>query len=112
MQLSRSALVVSLSLLSVSSNALSGVYKCPGLKDDLEAKDVAEKADSITIEPESADWGDFEENGIQYKNVLYSVVENGEGAKYIFIKVNKNKDVVRVGVHQPSEMIECEHIPA
>ncbi|CAD6503778.1 BgTH12-05523 [Blumeria graminis f. sp. triticale] len=112
MQLFRSALVVSLSLLSVSANALSGVYKCPGLKDDLEAKDVAEKADSITIEPEMADWGDFEENGIQYKNHYRSSRSDYPGAKYIFIKVNKNKDVVRVGVHQPSEMIECEHIPA
>ncbi|CCU76883.1 CSEP0134 putative effector protein [Blumeria hordei DH14] len=112
MQFFRSALVVSLSMLSVSAIILDGVYRCPGLGYDLDAKEVAQKVDSININAEKEDWYDFEENGVQYKNIYHSVVENSEVAKHIFIKANKNKDVVAVGVHQTSEMIQCQHIPA
>lgn len=75
MQLFRSALVVSLSMFSVSANALSGVYRCPGHKYDVEAKYVEEYINRNVIDTEKADWAHFEENGVQYQNLILFVID-------------------------------------
>ncbi|SZF00833.1 unnamed protein product [Blumeria hordei] len=112
MQFFRSALVLSLSMLSVSAIILDGVYKCPGLGYDLDANEVAQKVDSININAEKADWYDFEENGVKYQNHhLFGEYQTSD-EKDVVIAVNEDKSSVKVSVFRGKELLDCQHIPA
>ncbi|VDB87798.1 Bgt-51185 [Blumeria graminis f. sp. tritici] len=112
MQLFRSALVVSLSMFSVSANALSGVYKCPGHKYDVEAKYVEEYINRNVIDTEKADWAHFEENGVQYQNLILFVIDPLTDPKQVLIVVNKDKTMVKLRIHHGKDSWPCQYIPA
>ncbi|CAD6499385.1 BgTH12-03501 [Blumeria graminis f. sp. triticale] len=112
MQLLRSALVFSLSMLSVSAINITGVFRCPGLADDVKAKEVVEKVDSITIKTEKTDWYNFEENGVKYQYHHLFMQDDPKDSKDIMIAVNEDKSLVKVSIFHGGIYSECLHIPA
>ncbi|EPQ67086.1 putative secreted effector protein, partial [Blumeria graminis f. sp. tritici 96224] len=65
MKLLRSALVVSLSMLSVSAINITGVFWCDNLEGDVKAEKVVEKVNSIASGTKQNNWYQVVENGVK-----------------------------------------------